>query len=88
VQLQTLEGIGAAREDLYASTIKGEIPEKRAAVAGRLLKDQQDLKGTMRMKALSMVMGNKRFDVFAADLAQGLVEFVNGPRELPEKSAN
>lgn len=85
MNIQTLDGIGAAREEIFTKLYLGEIPESRADVAERMLRGQQDLKGTMRLKFLALVMNNKKFEPFAADLAQAITNFVNGPAQLPAK---
>lgn len=82
INLKTLDGIAEAREDLYGKLVLGEIPEVRAREAERMLRGQQILKGDMRLKFLSMIMGNKKFEPFAADLAQSIATFVNGPAAL------
>ena len=79
MNLQTLDGIGEAREEVFTKMMNAEIPETRAREAERMLRGQQDLKGTMRLKFLALVMGNKKFEPFAADLAQAVTLFVNGP---------
>jgi len=79
MNLQTLDGIAEAREEVFTKMMAAEIPESRAREAERMLRGQQDLKGTLRLKFLALVMGNKRFEPFAADLAQAITSFVNGP---------
>ena len=79
MNLQTLDGIAEAREEVFSKMMNAEIPETRAREAERMLRGQQDLKGTMRLKFLALVMGNKKFEPFAADLAQAVTLFVNGP---------
>jgi hypothetical protein len=86
INLKTLDGIADAREELYARLIAGEIPEMRAREAERMLRGQQVLKGDMRLKFLSMILGSKKFEPFAAELAQSISQFVNGPAALPGKT--
>lgn len=86
LNLKTLDGIADAREDLYTKLIAGEIPEVRAREAERMLRGQQILKGDMRLKFLSMILGNKKFEPFAAELTQSIASFVNGPPQLPDKT--
>lgn len=83
MNLKTLDGIAQAREEVFTKLMAGEIPELRAREAERMLRGQQQLKGDMRLKFLGMILGNKKFEVFSADLAQGISEFVNGPAALP-----
>jgi hypothetical protein len=86
LNLKTLDGIADAREELYTRLIAGEIPEMRAREAERMLRGQQVLKGDMRLKFLGMILGNKKFDAFSAELTQAIAAFVNGPAQLPDKT--
>ena len=79
MNLKTLDGIGEAREVVFEKLMAGEMPETRAKIAEMMLRGQQNLKGDLRLKALALFGGNKKFEPFVIDLADGITKFVNGP---------
>jgi len=82
--VKTLDGINEARNDIFNKAMAGEIPESRAALAEKMCRGAKELNGDLRLKALTVLGGNKRFETFSAELAQGITSFVNGPiKELP-----
>ena len=84
--VKTLDGINDARNDIFNKAMLGEIPESRAALAEKMCRGAKELNGDLRLKALAMVAGNKKFEPFAAELAQGVTQFVNGPASLPDRT--
>ena len=84
MNLRTLDGIAEARQEVFTKLMGGEIPENRAREDERMLRGQQELKGTLPLKFLGLISGNKKFEPFAAEMAQRITTFVNGPAALPE----
>lgn len=82
VNLKTLDGITAVREDVLGKMLAGEMAETKAVAAEKILRGAQAMQGDLRVKFLGMIIGNKKFDAFAADLAQSITQFVNGPAAL------
>ena len=76
--LQTLDGIGRAREILFNDLMNKSAQPEVVREAERMLRGQQLLKGDMRIKFLALIMGNKKFEPFAQELALGITAFVNG----------
>lgn len=62
--LKTINGIAAAREELFEKTLEGEIPEQRANVLERILRGQTEIKGNLPLKYLNLVnkLGKKGSD--------------------------
>lgn len=83
VNLRTLDGINAVREDTMGKLLSGEIADTKAVVVEKMLRGA-GVDQASRMKFLAMVMGNKRFDVFAAETAHAIASFVNGPAALTD----
>ena len=81
--LQTLDGIGRAREQLFNGLMDKAIAPELVREAERMLRGQQVLKGDMRIKFLGLIMGNKKFEPYAQELAMGITQFVNGQPALP-----
>lgn len=52
--IQSLAGIGEAREALFNDTRDGKIPENRANICERMLRGQQELKGDLPIKAVKL----------------------------------
>ena len=86
VNLKTLDGITAVREDVLGKMLAGEIAEGKAVAAEKILRGAQSVQGDLRVKFLGMIIGNKKFDAFAADAAAAISSFVNGPAALPERT--
>lgn len=81
-QLRTLDDITDAREDLYNKLMANEIQPDRAAVIEKVLRGQTHNNAELPLKFLAMIMGNKRFEVFAAEVAARVSTYVNGPAAL------
>ncbi len=79
VNLKTLDGITAVREEVLTKMLAGEMAEVKAVAAEKMLRGAQAMNGDLRVKFLGMIIGNKKFEPFAADLAQAITAFVNGP---------
>lgn len=81
VNLRTLDGINAVREDTLGKVMTNEIADTKAVVIEKMLRGAENGQG-LRVKFLGMVLGNKKFDAFAADAAAAISAFVNGPAAL------
>ena len=84
--LGTLEGISQARNELYARLEAGTVDDKRAASMERVLRGQVELKATIPLRMLSLVVGKARGSTaaerYAERLTKILITFTTG--EEPE----
>lgn len=85
--LSTLNGISAARTELYNKLEKGDMPEQRANIMERVLRGQTVLHGDLRLKFMSLMARykNGKLEAYIAGTAAELSEFIEGkPKALPE----
>ena len=78
--LQTLEGLSQAREDLYTKLEKGEITEGRALGMERLLRGQESLKAHVPIRLLSVIAKYRgpKAEQYSRPLIIALTKFTTG----------
>jgi hypothetical protein len=84
--LKTLQGIGAAREELYNKLAAGEIPETRANIMERVLRGQVALKGELPMRFVKLVAGYKggKLEGYVASTVGEIAGFIGEGKALTE----
>lgn len=84
--LNTLEGIGEARNDLYERLNRGEVTEARAMAQERILRGQSELKATIPLRLVSIIAKakNPKVQRYSEPLMRALVGFVNGPEAVKQ----
>jgi len=82
--LQTLDGISEAREELYNKLQSGEVNEVRAANMERILRGQQSLKADVPIRLLTVVtkMKGTAAEKWVAPLVKNLLTFTTGQKSI------
>ena len=78
--IKTLDGISEARDDLYQKLVAGDISETRALAQERVLRGQVELKATVPLRMLSIVMKSKHAPIqqYGEFLLKRIVKFTTG----------
>jgi len=78
--LSTLDGISSARNELYRKLESGEITEARAAAQERILRGQEQLKGSLPLRFILAMskLKSTRAEPYIEPLAQALLKFTTG----------
>jgi hypothetical protein len=78
--LNTLDGIAAARNELYNELRTGTVTEARAAGMERLLRGQESLKGQLPIRLLNVMtkMKGSSAEHYLEPLVKALLHFTTG----------